>query len=196
MRLRATLEPTTTNSQAGAMDRAEAAEREIERLRGQIKELQISSAAAAASAALSAPAPAAAAAAAAAAGGRPAQRDDAEVLALSVSGREVWALRSTLLLQRSSLLFEMFAPEAARPPPRDALGRPFLWVAARRGALAGACGRGAGVGGVRSVHEPGMPHSGRKGLKRQTGHVGGGTHGSAWRRKALRVQRGLPPCAC
>lgn len=113
------------------MERAEAADREIERLRGQIKELQISSAAAAASAAMSSALSAAvpggaASAAAASAGARPPQRDDSEVVQLNVSGREVWALRSTLVLQRSSLLYEMFAPDATRPPPRDALGRPFL----------------------------------------------------------------------
>lgn len=58
--------------------------------------------------------------------GRARQPEDCEVLALNVSGREVWVQRSTLLHVRGSLLHEMFAPGSGSAPPRDCYGRPFL----------------------------------------------------------------------
>jgi len=122
------------------MDRAEQAEDEVRRLTHRIRELELAASQPAPSSARSthgADAPpgfggAAVAAAAAAptgaavAAARPRQSADSEVLALNVSGREVWALRSTLLLVEGSRLQAMFGAGDGEAPPCDVWGRPFL----------------------------------------------------------------------
>ncbi|KIY98688.1 hypothetical protein MNEG_9276 [Monoraphidium neglectum] len=101
---------------AGAEEHAERLGKENERLLQQVSELEQRLAAAHTGAP-----PAAAPAPRAGGGGG----GDGEVLALNVSGREVWALRAALLRPGGGLLRDMFSGGAAAPP-RDALGRPFL----------------------------------------------------------------------
>ncbi len=62
------------------------------------------------------------------AGGRPRQEVDAEVVALNVSGVEVWAQRSALALVEGSRLRGMFAAGGGGAAPCDVYGRPFLCV--------------------------------------------------------------------